>query len=182
MKNVLSLALVLALAVGSLPLAAQQPFAATVPAPSSGFIVRNGPIAAAAFREASRTPLITADQDEPTADSEAALRVAAQRIPLGAKVNVQMRSGQKIRSGRLRSVGDTDIVIEKPGQSGWDSFGNKVGQATPRTTVEVPYDALRSIERNRSTRNLLVGLSVVVGAVLVIDAAVSRCDPLACEE
>jgi hypothetical protein len=156
MKRTFSLALVVALVVGAMPVGAQQQFAA---APSSvvPFSAGDGPIARAALREALRLDLTTstAQEEKPPADTVSALREAARALPVGKRVKVTMRSGEK-HDGTLLAAGESDVKIET-----WDDH-----------IFELRYDTMRSIELDtsmgRGTKALLITIVSVVGGVLFI--------------
>lgn len=86
--------------------------------------------------------------DKPSEDVVSVRRTAARAIPVGRKVKVTMLSGEN-HTGKLLAAGDRAVTVE-----------------TSLIIVELPYEAMRSIELERRVRRR-VGLAIVVGALFV---------------
>jgi hypothetical protein len=148
MKRTFSVALVVALVVGAVPVGAQQRSAATALArvPCSA---EDGPIARSARREGVRLGLtmLTERQETKPADAVSALREAARALPIGKTVEVTMLSGKK-HTGKLRAAGETAVTVE----------------SKKKVVLGLPYDAMRSIERDY-TLPTAAKVAIVVAAI-----------------
>jgi hypothetical protein len=153
MKRTLSAALVVALVLGAIPVGAQQQFAAApsvVVSASAG----DGPITRAALREGVLLGLTSSTEQQETqpADAVSALREAARAIPVGKRVKVRMRSGDK-HDGTLLAAGETEVKVAQ-----WDDH-----------ILELRYDTMRSIELDtsmgRGQKALLITIVSVIGGI-----------------
>ena len=103
-----------------------------------------GPAAARGIQASPQDPSPSAQEASP-----AALRTGAAKIPVGTKVNVKMRSGPDLK-GTLREAGTTGIVLQKPAAKAASKTARESGSQATIETVAVPYEAMRSIERDAS--------------------------------
>jgi hypothetical protein len=127
-------------------------------------------------------------QDRSAAAREASpadLQAAATRIPVGAKVRVRMRSGPELK-GILRAAGSTGIVVQKPAPKDATKTATKTATAagaaaaggprpaTAGEVVEVPYEAMRSIQRDTSMgtgmKAALIAAGIAVAGLVIYQA------------